>query len=71
MTLIELDAVLALNEDMILARVFGFAVTINFEWVDFIKLIMNKKLIEYKVFYVWIYLCKRGLNNIFEAENQL
>jgi len=32
---------------------------------------MNKKLIEYKVFYVWIYLCKRGLNNIFEAENQL
>lgn len=45
----------ALNKDRILARVFGFAVTINFELVDCTKLIMNKS----------------GLNNIFEDENQL
>lgn len=61
----EQDKVLALNENGVLAP------CLVLPW----QLILNDLIlwnwVECKVFYVWIYLCIRGLNNIFEAKNQL
>jgi hypothetical protein len=46
----------------------GSAVTkINIEWIDFVVLIPDKSELNVK-WYVWIYLCKSGFNNKFNAK---